>query len=655
MLHFKYQDVMKIKKILNPVFLIALLIIAACSDYKDIEEISPEVPAGNQGVYFPTTNIKAFELEPTDPTQITLKIARTETGSAAEVPIKVEINKDNAFQVPATVSFASGEKEKDIVINFPNAQEGVTYTLKLAVEGDQYVNPYGSTVPYVTTSVTRIKWTPIEEPMIYIDGTFVNIWGAAARPMYVDAEKAELGQVVRYRFKNVYAPATVVPDADGISDGFYNNSPGFHSSQDWYTTIEIADPKGLSGKVTMLSHEIGVEWSSYGMISIGSVKDVFGTLANNVVTFPANSLYFRDNDGAVAAGTPTYIYFTKEAFIAANLKITDFNKVEYDEIEGEIGEFQSAAYKDNWNQTLSKAVDIDEENEASEYKDLYYLPNLYAEGYGVAFYYKEGGRMRIVENQKIGDKVYGQDIYVSQSETIESSVEVNTKGVTIYTLGLMFHFKDGTIVGNFAEKFFYSADAVSYDKADFIGNFVMTGPSQFGGEPDAKMNVKIAEGVEENTFILTGVDYAKEIIVDFDPERSVMSISPQVLADVVTETATYDMTLYTTDAEGVSSTAAIDFTFDMQGKLVITSSSVGDGYLIRSEAAGGWVDGYHSLVFTPSSTKSANISAMKVSVLNAHSDFTLIRENKDDGNNFKIQGKKSPKSLKKDVSVYSIF
>jgi len=38
--------------------------------------------------------------------------------------------------------------------------------------------------------------------------------------------------------------------------------------KDYVTIIEIADPKGVSGNVPMMPHEIGVDWG-YGMISIG--------------------------------------------------------------------------------------------------------------------------------------------------------------------------------------------------------------------------------------------------------------------------------------------------------------------------------------------------------------------------------------------------
>ncbi|SFL17130.1 hypothetical protein SAMN05216357_11439 [Porphyromonadaceae bacterium KH3CP3RA] len=638
---------MKIYKLL--VLLLAVLM-TACSDYVDVEDPSPAPAAGNLGVYFPTPAISSFELEPTDPTEITLTVARTTSSGAADVAIIVETNDDDVFNVPQTASFANGETEATIKVTFPTAAEGTTYTLKLAVAGDENVNPYGVYLPYVTVDVTRIKWEAVEEPMVYVDGTFVDIWGTTPRPVYVHAEKAQLGESVRYRFKNVYSPATADPDEDGIYNGFYNNNPGFDASKDWYTIIEIHNATGTSGQVSMLAHQIGVTWSSYGMISIGSNDNAFGNLSNNVITFPANALFFSDNDGNINAATPTYIYLTKEAFIAANMKIDDFNDVEYEVVEGAVGVFESAAYGDTWDKALSKAIDIDEENEESEYKGLYYLSDLYAEGYGVAFYYAND-RVRIPENQPIGTKVFGQDLFVSQSSDISSSVEVTDKGVTIYTLGLIFHFEDGTIVGDFAEKFYYSEEAVEYTKADFIGNFLMTGQSQFTGGAPAEMEVEIAEGADNNSIVITGIDYAEEVIASFDPSTSTISIKPQVLADIVSGDETLDATLYTRTAAGaIGQTAAIDFSFHLGGDLVITSTSEANGYLIRSEAAGGWLDGYRNIVFSPTEASAVDADAQSVASLSLRSATNLIQSN-DNGNesNFRIQGKKSAEKFVRKV------
>lgn len=650
--------------------LFAITSLYSCKDDGPIYEPAEKLDGTTQGVFFPSTNQAVFELEPTEPTQITLTIARASTTGAIDVPITVYLNTDDVFNAPSTVSFADGEAEKDFTVSFPNALEGKTYELRLSVQGEEFVNTYGSAAPYVATQVTRIKWTPTAEPLIYIDGTFATLFGVSLFPMYVEAERAEVTGMVRYRMKNAYKVPSGdgEPDADGIYDGYPYNAPGeFDESNDYISIIEIDN---ATKEVFMYAHDIGVDWG-YGMISIGSVyrnlsenKTTYplGKIAGDVITFGPSSLYFSmagyQDGGKYPANNPTVIYLTKDAFFAANMKIEDFNDLEYVEIEGEVGEYESVAFNSSWNQSLSKAVDVDPENEDSEYKDLYYLSNLYANGYGVAFYYnEEEDKLKVVENQEIGVQVFGKELYVSQSDEVKSTVEVNAKGVTVYTLGLMFHFEDGTIVGDFAEKFYYSKEPAIYEKADFLGAFNMTGPSQFSGEPSADFEVTIAEGESADQLIITGIDYAEEVIAGFDAATNTLSIAPQTLADFVTSSAIYDMTLYTTTLAGdVSTTASIDLTFNMQGSLVIKPSSEADGYLIRSEVLGGWVDGYYGIEFSPATTRSAAVQSQVVPSFSVQSANFVKRETVEsvDFSNFKISGNIYDRHLKRNVSILPI-
>ena len=647
---------MKINRLIKAFSMLLIVAFAACSDFEDTELLSPEKPAGNLGVFFPTSNVAAHELEPTDPTQITVTVSRAVSTGAASLPIVVKTNDDNVFNVPATANFADGETETDILVTFPNADEGVTYKLVLAVEGDQSVDPYGEGAVSVATQVTRIKWEAISTPMIYVDGTFSALFGVSPYPMYVYAEKAVISTAVRYRFKNAYkvpsafdSNGDAIPDADGVFDGYPFNAPGeFDESKDYVTLVEIADPKGLSGAVYMPAHEIGVDWS-YGMISIGSNGAKRGALSNGKITFPADAMFFSmagyDGGAKNTPASPTLIYLTKEAFIKDNMRIVDFNDVEYVDIEGELGEFESLAYGETWTKTISQAIDIDSTNEASEYKNLYYIADLYADGYGLAFYYDAtSGKVTIPENQQIGRKVFGQDLYVSPSENKGSSVEINDKGVTIYTFGLTFHYKDGTIVGDFAETYYYSKDPLIYTKADFLGNFLMTGPSQFAGEAPANMEVEITEGSNANSLVITGIDYTEEVIATFNSATNSMSIAPQDLADIETATAIYTAKLHTTPPANTTGTATIDLVYNLKGLLVVSPDSEASGYLIRGTAgeAGGWFDGYRNLQFTPITAESEGNTTQSVSTFVLRSSNSIVAEREYKAkSNFFIQGKKS--------------
>lgn len=626
---------MKINRLIKAFSLLLVVAFTACSDFEDTELLSPEKPAGNQGVFFPTSNVAAHELEPTDPTQITVTVSRSAASGVASVPVIVKTNDDNVFNVPATANFADGETETDIVVTFPDADEGITYKLVLAVEGDQSVDPYGEGAVSVATQVTRIKWETVKDPLIYVDGAFSGVWGTSKLPVYVEAERAQLGASVKYRLKNAYRYTDKGPDQDGVYDGFphHDSEADFDSSKDWFTILEIHNAAGTSGNVSMAVNEIGVDWGGYGMISVGSQSGKFGTLSNNKITFPDATLAFFDNDGGYNAQT-TIIYLTKEAYIKDNMRIVDFNDVEYVDIAGELGKYESLAYGATWDKTLSKAIDIDSTNVASEYKNLFYLADLYADGYGLAFYYDaKSGKVTIPENQKIGTKVFGQDLYISQSEDIESSVAVNHKGTSIYTLGLIFHFKDGTIVGNFAETFFYSEDALIFTKEDFLGEFSLIGGS-------ATADVEITEE-STNNFVITGIRRADKVKAVFSSEDLTLSISPQELADVTLgegeDAATYNAVWYTQTSDGLSESATLDFEYDLRGNLVVSESSEGTGfriigYNVDDEDDSGYLNTNLNPAFIPVVADAEEIELQS---------STSFRSTNSSGINFSIQGKKS--------------
>lgn len=470
------------KKIYLLGFLIGMIAFVGCSEDDLVTPSpSPEAPAGTQGVYFPSSNQSAFELMPVDPTEFEMTIARTVSTGAVDVPITVEVNDDNVFVVPSSVSFADGETEKTFKVTFPSAAEGTTYNLKLNVEGDDYVNPYVTGLSHVRTSATRIKWAAVEKPMVFVDGTVAAFFGVPILPMYAYADTARLGDAMRYRFKNAYKVPTGADD-DGIYDGYPSNDPGDFLDGDYYTIIEVGGEKGGENDVFMFSGDTGMDWG-YGVFNIGSVYSnasqnidsyPLGTLKDSIITFPASSLYssMKDFDGAAKriAAEPTIIYLSKEVFIAANLKIENFNDIEYKDDAVEKGTFISAATSDTiLSQTMLKAIDIDDENKDSEYKDLFYLPNLYKEDFGLAFYYSEESGISIPKDQPTGMRFFGKDVLVSMSRTLKSDYIIGSEegydedlgekdegydvngGKDRYVFGLNFHYKDGTNLGDFKE------------------------------------------------------------------------------------------------------------------------------------------------------------------------------------------------------------
>lgn len=160
---------------LNKIFLLAGIaaagVLASCSD-DDYEQGA--VATGNQlqAVTFGNDNIFSAELDPSDPTSITITVQRDaeHAATAASVPLKVVSNTDDVFEVPATAEFAAGSTETTVTVTFDNSEIGVPYSCEIAID-DAYVNPYVSVKTYAI-DIQRVKWNSLG--LCEYNDTFTN-------------------------------------------------------------------------------------------------------------------------------------------------------------------------------------------------------------------------------------------------------------------------------------------------------------------------------------------------------------------------------------------------------------------------------------------------------------------------------------------------
>ena len=363
------------------------LTFASCEEVVEQQGPAPAVPENCLGIYFPVSdeyNNSAYEMEPTATREITLAMSRTKVGEAVAVPLTVEVNDSSVFVVPDSVHFAATDTVATFTVTFPEAQDGITYNLRLTVSGADYVNPYMTNL-YVATSVTLIKWERAEVPGVMIDGMIANFFDTPTAAFYVNYEKAELSDgITKYRFLNPYTTLpeyedpnaeepVAVADADGIFGGYPYNYPGDVDKSKDYNMLVIVE----GDEATMEPFELGMDWG-YGMFAGGSIYGYFsldlasyplGVVEGDVITFGANSLFSSmanfQNGGAYPSAAVTTIYLTKEAYLTASAVIEDYNEVDYDSISGAISEFSSEMQEQSWQQPFAKAIDIDAENENS--------------------------------------------------------------------------------------------------------------------------------------------------------------------------------------------------------------------------------------------------------------------------------------------------
>lgn len=245
---------------------------------------------GCYGVYFPNQEASGLHTyDPAEPTTATFKAVRTVSSGAITVPLTVtDTSANKVFQV-GTLSFADGQSESTVTVNFPNAALGVEYGLSISIEDPQYASKYSSGDYGLTFSALREKWNSLGKARFRED----------CMTTFFDVDNIE------YEVE--------VQENDGIK-GYYRlvypydskyeyNEPGdWDDSQTYYFYIHAETPNGVYIPV----QETGMAWGTYGMISIGSVagKNIAngstiskemqagntGTLSNGVITFPTRSL-----------------------------------------------------------------------------------------------------------------------------------------------------------------------------------------------------------------------------------------------------------------------------------------------------------------------------------------------------------------------------
>lgn len=179
-------------KIFSKYMLIALtacFALASCGDDDEDYAPGPQDTEDRAGVYFPSENISFSQLDPTDPTEVEFKVARLNTTGELEVPIIVQINDNDAFEVPEKAVFADGESETTVKVTFPETEIGTMYKLVVTIPTElvSLYKEFDGGVSY-TLQIQRIKWLDwgtgyITEYFEEFEGT-LNIQKAEGLRMY---------------------------------------------------------------------------------------------------------------------------------------------------------------------------------------------------------------------------------------------------------------------------------------------------------------------------------------------------------------------------------------------------------------------------------------------------------------------------------------
>ncbi len=656
------------KKLNKYLLLLAAAVFTFTACEKDIEREPSPAFEGSSSVFFPVSS-ESQEMEPTVALEHEIKIAR-DTLNSEEITVKLIVvnNDENIFEVPESVKFAAGVKETSFVVKFPKAQVDGTYNLALELEPIQS-NPYLEVKSSYSYTVNIAKWDLVTDKQAIIFDGIVNVFFSTGNPgWYVSyARKNNADGSFDIRLLNPYTvlpeyDMTVDPDAPydhpiadefGLYSGFPSNYPADVDSEGTYNMTIHVDAKG---NATFDRFAMGMTWSYGAFSGAHSPSNGMGIYnnADKSITFPGGSVACSMSDykeGAFYLGSEPLIVFLDDALwkdINSSISIAGleggFNdeSIEWIPLEGELKTFISAIQSDGWDLSIEKAVDPnpeDKQGEGSDFFNLFRLKDVYAKGFGLAFYWdQEKGKISLpVSLQPTGLEFASKKIFIgpsAENESFVEDVELQGNTVKVFHFFLQLQTSDGGNVGEYEELFYFGPKAVVWSKEDYIGKFELSGLSPFDDSADVRQIEIKAEG---DDLIIQGIGDCDTIWASFDEASSALVIAPQALSS----TATYQgvelpLTLYTMDVNGdPSETAVIKIVQKLSGKAVLADDTEAVGFLIDLGGLGWW-DGIYDLVLTPQKSGAAAPARKANAGIRNIINFKPVQKKK---NELKINGK----------------
>lgn len=284
------------------------MILVGCNN-KDNWAPGPVAPKNAQPIFFPITEDLGIEMDPSDPfTEWEIAVARydsTEIYPATTVGIRVLKNTNNAYTVPATLTFEEGEAEATLTVAVGEMAVGETYELAVTFTADNF-NPYldidqigggiaaGSGCIYAM-SICPIGWSEIKTG-VWVDG-FIDDWfGTEFVPFYVEYQTVELpGNVFRIRARDVYARAGNGEDPDEY--GIFEAFPDIFDDELVEGTFNLIIDIDAKGNAFLQQGELGFDWG-YGNMIVRST--------NTPGVWDGEHLFFSGEDKTLVTCMPEY-------------------------------------------------------------------------------------------------------------------------------------------------------------------------------------------------------------------------------------------------------------------------------------------------------------------------------------------------------------
>ncbi|MCF0176852.1 MAG: hypothetical protein HUJ94_08435 [Bacteroidales bacterium] len=145
------------KRILKYISAALVLTLSAACNQEAYEKGEFEDP-DCYGVYFPRqSTATTIEIEPGGMLEARYVVRRTSILDEITVPVKITVSEEDIFFVEP-IHFDAGEDETSFAINFPEAKNGVEYTLDIDIVDPKYVSIYGSRTTSLSISLLIANW-----------------------------------------------------------------------------------------------------------------------------------------------------------------------------------------------------------------------------------------------------------------------------------------------------------------------------------------------------------------------------------------------------------------------------------------------------------------------------------------------------------------
>ena len=237
------------------------------------------------GVYFPSGQGGTISLDPDEATELEFKAARAVEDGDITVPVTVTASED-IFTL-GKIEFVDGQTETTFKVSFPKAELGKEYACTISLTDRKYVSSYGVNPVSIDFTVSRVKW----ERVLGANGEKYGSWrddfiAGLFSLEYVFNDKVEVYERADkkgyYRLLDVYS----VDYLDIIDPDYAPHKEEEGCPAGTWTYIDASDP----AKISIPSQSIGIDFG-YGVMSIASARDEYGTLEDGVITFPQKGCY----------------------------------------------------------------------------------------------------------------------------------------------------------------------------------------------------------------------------------------------------------------------------------------------------------------------------------------------------------------------------